>query len=238
MNITVSHPKRAFRLTVACIAVLSFLQFLIYYVCMGFFYESTAAIIISPYLINFFEALFPVACALIIYLTTNDGIKNKILPMLLISLSRITYTFPYYYIYYVSDVFDSLESVLLSLLVSILYISSFFLQTFICISLINYAKSRVEERNKLIVRAKLFNIEDRTNFGILICVFFIFIIFLVRELINTVSFFREVGGSYYFEEILTIVLSYVILPVFAFTHYAICVFIKNKLIKNTSENPD
>ena len=230
MDISISNPKRTFGFFAVGFALLSFIQFLIYYVCVGFLYESTFLLTAMPYVINFIEGLLVPLSATVVFLTKGVGIKNKILPLILISLTRIAYTFPYYYIYYVSDYFNTSEALLLALLISILYVLFFFLQTFICNIVINAVLLRKNENAHQPVKTKLFNLEDQFNFGILLCTVFIFVIFFARECVNTVSYFIEVGSGYTAEEILTIIISYVLLPLFAFIHYTICAFVKNKLI--------
>lgn len=231
MNNSMLKPKRAFRTAVLLFTVLSFTQFLIYYICVGFLYESVPALITGPYLIDFLEAFFPIASSLIVFLTKGTGIKNKIVPSFLISLPRLAYTIPYYYIYYVSDVFDSIEAISLAFLVSILYLMFSFLLTFICICILNFTEARATGVEKKRDCAKLFDLDNHINFGILLCIVLMFVLSLAREGVDTVSYFIEVGNRYSGEEILTIVFSYVILPIFAFAYYSVCVPIKNMLVK-------
>ena len=224
--------KHAFSITAACIALFSFVQFLLFYVPFGFFYESRWLLILSSHLTNFFEAFFPVVAALIIFLTRENALKNKIVPCILISLTRLFYSVPYYYIYYVSDVFNSIEAIILAFLVSVLYISFFFLQTFICIFIINYIEKRAKKEACDREFAKLFNVDDHINFGIALSVIFVFVIFFIREAVSTVRYLIDNSGSYRTQEIVTIVFSYLLLFIFSFIHYIIAAFIKNRLLKN------
>lgn len=222
--------KRAFPYFCACALILSLMQFLFFYIPNGFFYESAALIFISSYIINFVEALLPPLAAMIIFLSREVGIKNKILPCIFVSLTRLFYSFPYYYVYYVSDVFNSAESIMLSLILSLVFVLFFFLQTFICILIMNYIEMRSNKNSSDRKPAKLFNFEDHVNFGIVLSVLFVFVIFFIRECINTVQYLTENSGSYRTEEILTVVLSYLIIFIFSFINYIIAVSIKNKII--------
>ena len=232
MDINYSTPRRVFKISAASSTLLSFAQFLVFYICVSFLYDSVAFVTLAPHIVNFLEGLFPIASALIIYLTDNSSIKSKILPTALIALPRLAYTFPYYYITYVTDVFNTEEALLISLIVSILYLIFFFLETFVCILILNYSVNRSKTSNSQKSKFNLFNFDDGMNFGILLSALFIFAFFFVRESIDTVSYFLEVGGGYYLTEILTIVISYLLLPVFAFIHYAICMLIKNRYQKS------
>ena len=235
MDISVSNPRRRFGIAAILLSLLALIQFLIYYTVMGFFYESTALILTAQHLTNFLEAFAPPISALVVFLLKSPGVKNKIIPTFLISLTRIIYTFPYYYVYYVSDVFNTSEAIVLSVLVSIVYILFFFLLTFVCILVLNHSESRANSSNAKRERSKLFDLGNHINFGILLSVILMFVMFFIRELANTVSFFTEVGSDYYADEILTLVLAYVILPISAFLHYSLCVLAKNRIIDKTED---
>ena len=230
MNSLFSNPVRVFRYCTLGALILSIVQFLIFYISAGFLYESAAVTLLFPFVIDFIEGFFPIASALIVFSTKAGGMKNKILPSLLISLPRMAYTFPYYYLFYVTDVFNSIEALILSFAVSILFVLLTSLQTFVCIYIINHVFSTSETKKSHFEKAKIFDFDNAFNFGILLSSIFVFVIFFIRELTATITFFVEVGSSYYIEEILTIVLSYILLPIFFFTHYSVCVLIKNKLI--------
>ena len=230
MNSLFSNPTRVFRYCTLGALALSIVQFLIFYISAGFLYESEAVMLIFPFVIDFIEGFFPIAAALIVFSTKAGGMKNKILPTLIISLPRMAYSLPYYYLFYVTDIFNSVEALILSFAVSIFFVLLVSLQTFICIYITNRILSTSDAKKSCFEKAKIFDFDNPFNFGILLSSIFIFVIFFVRELTDTITFFVEVGSSFYLEEILTIVLSYALLPIFFFSYYAICVFIKNKLI--------
>ena len=222
--------KRAFPILCACIAALSFIQFLLFYIPNEFFYENTALLYAASHITTFFEALFSPIAAMIIFLARGTGIKNKILPCSFVSILRFFYSVPYYYIYYVSDVFNSIEAISLAIFVSFVFVLFFFLQTFVCILIMNYTKKGANKQKDNKKAASPFDLDDHINFGIVLSVIFIFVVFFIRECINTVQYLTENSGSYRTEEIITIVLSYLIIFAFSFVNYLIIISIKNKLI--------
>lgn len=232
----ISNSRGILGFTALAVTLLSFVQFLLFYIPSGFFYHIDILLIAASHLINFFEGLFPVICALIIFTVCADGLKNKILPTALISLTRLAYTIPYYYIYYVADVFNTSESIILSLLVSLLFVISAFLQTFVCIIILSVIEKRANKTSLDRTRAKLFNIDDHLNFGALLCTVISFVIFFVREVINTAEYLIDNAGGYRLDEILTIVIAYLLLFLFAFIHYTVSVLVKNGILKKNEDN--
>ena len=231
MEISKSNPKRAMTVTAIFLALLSLLQFLLYYVPFGFFYDSTPTLLIASYLIDFIEAFFPVISATMIFLTRKNGIKNKLLPSFILSLPRLLYSVPYYYVYFVSDVFDSGEAIALAFSISILFVSVSFLQIFVCNIIINYIENRGSKSADDRQASKPFNLDDHLNFGIAMSVFFVFIIFFVRECVSTVQYLIDNAPGYRPEEIVTIVCAFLLLFVFSFIHYVIASAVKNKILK-------
>ena len=224
-----NRQKYAFRIMAAGLSLLSLVQFLLYYVPIGFFYEKTLLLLISAGLADFLEGAFPIIAATVIFLTRDSGKRNKIAPSILISLTRLFYTVPYYYIYYVSGVYNSVEAIVIAAAVSLLFLVFFFLETFVCIYLINLAERRANKTADDRKRTSLFNLDDHLNFGILLSVVLIFTVNFVKEIISTTSYLISNKGTYRIDEIITIVVSFLILFVFAFLYYLISAFIKNRL---------
>ncbi len=231
----ISNSRRIIGITALVIAFLSFVQFLLYYIPSGYFYNIDILLLAASYLINFFEGLFPVLAASIIFILKGDGIKNKIFPAFFLSLTRLTYSLPHYYIYYVADVFNTSESIVLSLITSALLVLRAFLQTFICILVLIAIEKRAKKTSADRARARIFNLDDHLNLGILSCVIISFTVFFVRELIDTVEYLIDSKGTYRLDEILTIVIAYLLLLIFAAVYYLISARVKNKILSEEYE---
>ncbi len=209
---------------------LTFFEFLAYYIFYGFLYENSALLVTASYMISFIEGLFPILAATVIFFASNEGIKRKTLLALLLSTPKILYIFPRYYLYFVSDIFNSIEAVMLSAIVSIMFILYVFLQIFVCIIILNHAVLHRGVGEAEIKTSKIFSLDCSANFGIVLEAIFIFVIFLAKECFNAISYFSEVGSGYTGGEILTLVISFLILPIFAFIYYLIAAPIKNKIL--------
>ena len=159
---------------------LAFFEFLAYYIFYGFLYENSALLVTASYMISFIEGLFPILAATVIFFSSNEGIKRKTLLALLLSTPKILYIFPRYYLYFVSDVFNSIEAVMLSAIVSILFVLYMFLQIFVCIIILNRAIPRKEDDKTKIKTSKIFSLDCSANFGIVLETIFIFVIFFAK----------------------------------------------------------
>ena len=215
---------------------LSVCEFLIYYIFFGFINKSSILLILVSYVITFIEGLFPPLAATAIYFASRRSIKGKALIALALSSPKILYVFPRYYLYFVSDFFNSIESVMLSVAVSVLYVLYVFLQIFVCIMLLNHLVKRATDKESLFVSSRISNLEDTLNFGIILEVVFVFVVFLAKECYNTVTYFVEVGGGYTGGEIIAMVIAFISLPIFALFHYVICAPMKNKILAQRIES--
>ena len=237
---TKNFSTRRFILIVsAVLSGLSILEFLIYYIFYGFLYSNGALVVTASYFISFTEGLFPIlAATAVFFFFDSKKTGGKALIALLLSVPKILYLFPRYYLYFVAGVFNSIEAITLSILVSVLYVLYTFLQIFICIFILNLVIHHSKHEKKLLETKRIFSLDDSTNFALAMTSVFIFVIFLVKECFNTVSYFLEVGGGYTGEEIITIVISFLLLPLYSFIYYLICVPLKNKILCKNEKADD
>lgn len=222
--------RRALLITSAALAGLSLCQFLAFYIFFGFLFQSSTLLVAVSYLISFIEGLFPILAATVIFFASEKCTRRSVLVALALSTAKTLYVFPRYYLYFVSDVFNSLESLLLSAIVSILYILYTFLQIFVCIIIIKRSVFKSQSEKNNLMRAPVFSIDDSANFGLVLNAVFVFVIFFAKECFNTISYFIDVGSGYMVEEILAMVIAFLLLPIFAFIYYLICASIKNRIL--------
>ena len=204
-------------------------QFLIFYIFFGFLSENSFLLVIASYLVSFADGLLPIFAATAIFFFSEKSTKGKALIALALSTPEILYVFPRFYLYFVTDVFNTAEALLLSAIISILYILYAFLQIFICIIILKRIVSR-SYTESIPNRAQFSSFDDKANFGILMTVVLIFAIFFFRECYNTVSYFIEVKGGYTVEELLTMIISFLLIPIFSFLYYLISVSLKNSIL--------
>ena len=226
--------RRLVLITAAALAGLSLCEFLTFYIFFGFLFQSSALLVSVSYLISFIEGFFPILAATVIFFASEKSTRRTALVALALSTTKTLYALPRYYLYFVSDVFNSLESLLLSAIVSILYVLYTFLQIFICIIILKHAVFKNQSKKNKLMPSPVFSLDDSANFGLVLNVIFIFVIFFAKECFNVISYFIEVGAGYTGEEILTMVISFLLLPIFAFLYYLICAPIKNKILASKS----
>ena len=237
METTFAHPKRIRTVFAMFLILLSITQFLIKrYIDFPFVYGSANAsigtLLTLSYTLDFIDGLIPPLVALILVITASAGIKNKLLPAFLLIFTRVLYTAPYYYLYLVGGVYNTSESIPFALLYSLFYILYEYLLIIVCIYLFNYAFSKTDKRNLKPQKAKIFDIDDPINFGILlsvVCTFIVGFIGVTKDVITTIY---EESGDCDGEEIFYMVLSYIVLIVSATLQYAICAIVKNLICKH------
>lgn len=201
--------------------LISLFDFLVYYIINLLFWESDAAVYTAYYVSRFFEFALPIFAAAIM-LTHAQTMKRALLSALLLSLPRLVYTIPYYYLDYVYDIYDSKEAILLSLATSAAVILFVSLKTYIFYAVMRFFIKRAGI-DAPTFPIKPFDLERPEAFGILAASLTAFLVSLGFEIYDTVVFFIEAGTRYRTSEILSIVGSYVFLiAAFILTHAISC----------------
>ena len=226
MENSASRKMRAYKILFVSLVILSLFQFLLYYVTYGFFYESSALVYTESLVTHFADGLFPIIAALATTLAFSK-IRAKILFSILISLSKIAYSLPYYYLYFLSDVYDSLESILLGFGVSILLALGIGIEVFLLSLLMGFPKCREKEPCESGESFGIFNFNNSSNFGIVLAVLLTLTVSFVREIIDIISFLLETP-SITGKEVISLVSSPMILIISSIIYYIISAAICRK----------
>ena len=242
METTFAHPKRIRTVFAMFLILLSITQFLtIRYVRFPSedfqttgvtTYISGGTKLTLSYISDFISGLVPPLVAFLVVITTRPGIKSKLVPAFLIILTRIFCTAPSSYLELVYGVYNTAEAIPLSLLFSLLYILYEYLLIIVCILLFKYAFSKAGKRNLKPEKAKIFDIDDPINFGILLSVVCTFIIGFINATAYVIAVIDANSGDCDGGEILDMVLSYIVPIVSAALQYAICAIVKNLICKH------
>ena len=204
---------------------------------------------VSYYLSKSIELLAPPVISAIAYLILrNEGKGSAILFTLAVASARVFYSLPYYYIIFIYNYgYDSIESILLSFLATILVILVTMLGVLISIGVYHLVlqvickhteKDFSKELARPIEKTKAVDFLTRGNLPVLVFALSRFTFSLVLELVDTVLYLIEYRGDYLPVEIITILANYVHLFILLVVSYLIASLIKNKLIKdNDSEQP-
>ena len=201
---------------------------------------------IAYYVSNAVDFLtLPIMATLMLVLASRESTKKAFLHILLVSSARIYYTLPYYYLIFIYNYqYDTIESIFISLIasiVAILLISLGALISFIIAILIFGKRTKKHYREALTMLPELVNKPSTLDFlntvslPILIFALLRFIISLVTEVIDTIIFFVEYGDSYTLTEIGTMVGNYILLFVLLVVSYIISAKVKNHLAKYAKE---
>jgi hypothetical protein len=204
---------------------------------------------VSYYLSKSLEFLAPPVIAAVAYVLLKTGGKRAAIYFTLtVSSARVFYSLPYYYIIFIYNYgYDSVESILLSFLATVLVILVTMLGTLISIGAYYLAVKIICKRSKEdisealarpIEKASITDFLHRGNLPVLVFALVRFIFSLTLELIDTVSYLIEYRGDYLPTEIITILANYTLLFILLVASYLIASVIKNKLVESDEDNQE
>ena len=244
-------PRYAWLLIFGAVNLISFLIFFI------------PNYVMSDYDIGYFEyfrlflnkfvefALPALAACLLIKGYIGGGMRSASYESVFFALTRIIYLLPYYYLYFIAYGYDSVESILFSLAVSlfgalvmwghvlILFLLMREVSAKIAIkdkiaALPQLQKKQIREENikKLLAEGrksfgttdnmgKAFDFSHPLVAGIFAVAFGEFVIHLVREIVDTVAYLVDYAGYYRIGEIVFITISFLFILVELFASHAI-----------------
>ena len=181
----------------------------------------------------------PMLATVMLVLCAREGTGKAFGHMLLISTARLLYTLPYYYVSFIYNYrYDSVEALIISLIASILIIFLSAITSLICFKIaMHFTKRREKKRSKnaTVSLPEIVKAPATTDFlnvaGMPLAVFSIlsFIFHLLKEIIDTVSFFIEYRSDYTVTEIATILANYILLFLLLVAAYHLCMRLKNRL---------
>ncbi|MBR2972377.1 MAG: hypothetical protein IKC61_05570 [Clostridia bacterium] len=183
----------------------------------------------------------PMLATVMLVLRARESAGRAFVHMILISTARIFYTLPYYYVAFIYNYrYDSLESILFSLVASVAIILISALVSIIYLAIAVHFLVRKAKKNKSVNIPTVYDVvktpttsDFLSTSGLPLTVFSLLSFGLhgVKELIDTVSFFIEYRLSYTAGEIVTILLNYVLLFLLLIAAYNLCARLKNRLAK-------
>lgn len=195
------------------------------------YYASNAVDFLTP----------PVMATVMLVLCAREGMKKAFLHTLLISTARIYYTLPYYYLILIYNYrYDSIESLFISFLVSVVAIIlialgsliSFVIATFIVGKRMKKRYSEViSSLDDIVNKPSTLDFLDTASTHILVFVLLQFTIALISEITDTVIFFVEFSTDYTLTEIGTMIANYAFLFGLLVILYITCARVKNYLAK-------
>ncbi len=196
--------------------------------------------VIRYYLTEGFEFMIPaIVGALMLIMLAYRGFKRAFFFGALVSLSRIFYYLPWYYMYYIYNMgFDSLESIFFSFLTSIGFSLLSYTEgvLFFGVALLVLYLSRRKAGDALDYLLEAMPRHDTMNVtegcGMLLgsMALLAFVRRCVILTINTITFFIEHGSSYRTGELVTIFIDYLVALVYLIITYLIISAVKRRIL--------
>lgn len=189
-----------------------------------------------------FPALTTVAFVLFAY----EGAKKALWHTAMISTARIFYALPYYYLIFFYDFgYDSLESLALSFIASVLImlitVFGSYISVLIAVAVLKQ-KEKITRADILVALPEIVkepsnnDFLSKANLPILVFAFLRFCFGLISELVDTVTFFISYRADYTFAEIATMLVNYVLLFALLILGYLISSRVKNLIFLHLSDS--
>ncbi len=225
------------------LSVLSVIEYALYHVEYLFSGTGAGGVLgyVRYYVTEAWEFMLPaVAAMLMLIILAYSGYKRSLIFGALITLSRIFYYLPWYYMYYIYNMgFDSLESIFFSLLTSVAFAILAYLEAVLFFGIavgVLYLSRRGEGDALPYLRGAMPHhdaLDVTRGAGMLLGVISL-VAFVRRALIitvDTVTFFINHGANYRPNEVISILIDYLYaLLLLIITHLVICA-LKKRIIK-------
>ncbi len=214
-----------------------FVTFLIYYL-PSFVFESEVLSYISSFLRKGLYLLIPTCAAFVAFIvSTANGVRWAVTRLIPMTLSRIIYLLPIFYLMLLSEGYDSIEGVTIGLAISIgeaaiaygVTVLVFFLMRFI------QGYKREGARESDLTSDDAFDLSNKTSLGAFIVSAVAFLYFFIAEIVDTVKYIVEYSGSYRTGEIVYIVTSFIFDIALLFVYYFAFIFIKRIILKRAEK---
>ena len=177
--------------------------------------------------------LLPLVSAMLTLLADSYlGMKKALVRLIPLSLAKMIYSLPYYYLYFVYDIYyDSIDALFLGFIQATFEVIFLYLFTLLIFLVMRYFLGvfgrRGETKDKLLAKKTVLNFADPVSrtfaLSSLLCFLYIFIV----EIIDTISIVSRYSGRLRGGEIAYIVFSYCFDVLLLALHYFVLSLIKN-----------
>lgn len=214
-------------------AATSLLCFLIFYIPEGFKFTMDEWVLYLSYFIRkFASTLMPAMAATAMLASTGRlSLLQRILPSIYLALPRLIYLLPYNYLRYISEAFDSYESLGLMIIRSAIEVLIYAAEIYIYTLIGGYFyKKRAKAQESFYKKAQLFDFSTGANYAIFAVCFSRFTVDLATEIIYVINYIIEYAETYRIGEIYFILGKFLFILFSLISSYVIICFIK-KLFK-------
>lgn len=149
-------------------------------------------------------------------------------------LCILIYTIPYYYLYYFYITVDSIEAIVFGLINTVFDCAVFYLQSIIMFFALPrltraIAKKPVVEGDAALRESRPMDLSSPVSLAAFILIGIKFLVMLALEIVSTVEYLADFSGSYKIDEIVYILVSYVILLAELIATQYFIFFAKNRI---------
>ena len=222
----------------------SLFEYALFHLAYVFVYESYGTIIyyVGSWFSEAWSILMPALAALATLFAFSDGgVKGAITSALILAASRISFLLLYYYMYFISQGFDSIESISFSFLTSLGLIALTFIETLAIFGaglliLKKKAGSGGVAIKEFILPAlgehEPMDVGVTSTLTLAIMSLSVFAFRLIYTIYSTIVFFIEYGAGFSDSDIFSILFDYLFLLIMLIvTHLTLCV-VKKKIYKS------
>ena len=178
--------------------------------------------------------LIPLASsAVTLAISAYRSTKEALLRAIPLSLVRMIYFIPYFYMMNYTDMwgFASSEAILYALLLALGEVILSYVISVLVFALMYFIVKRKlgsDDFSVVMDRYASLNLESPVSVSFMVCSVLVFLYFFISEIIDTVSFFKQASGSFYTAEIIYIVISFIFDIALLFIHFFTLCYVKNK----------
>lgn len=159
------------------------------------------------------------------------GMKSALVRLIPLSLVKMIYSLPYYYLYFVYDIYDSGEAIFFALIQAVaeaIFLYAFTLVIFLLMRyLLGAFNKKNEAKDTLLAKKTVLNFSDPVSLTFSVSALLCFLYFFIVEIVDTVSVVERYSGRLRGGEIVYIVFSYVFDVLLLAVHYFALAYVKN-----------
>ena len=222
--------------------LISLISFVMLYLRISYVFESEITQYGSFFLQYILDTLTAVILAAV--LLSGRGIESKgarILSSLKLSLPRLVYLVPYYYLYYMSEGYDSIESLGLLLIRSLFMLVLLTIEMHLYFGAACFAARRAEGKDwSFYTPSGLFDFSVGATVGIFAISFAKFIMNILSEGVDIITYLIDYGEFYSAGEIYLMLAKFTLAFIALFLSHVLVMAFRGRFIKRTytEENPD
>ena len=218
--------KKSFKLSLLSVAIINFFAFLSYYV-LEYLTSVDALLTVSNFIESLIGSFLPVFTAVLIFFSyTFASKKRAFVHAIALTLTRLIYFAPFYYVYYMNSGYDTADSLILLalhsfILLLLLYGESVILFLFMVFIAKKFDRENRVPNEKLLAENSPFDFGKPMTRAIFFASLIRFLVNLAEEIYDTTLFLIEYGDTLKVSEIVYMVISYLfIMATLLITQYA------------------